>query len=672
MTLTNGQVLQNRYRIVSPLGQGGMGAVYRAWDTRLNVHMALKEMIPQPGLDPHTLAQLRQQFEQEAMVLAKLDHPHLVGVSDFFEEGGNAYLVMKFIEGESLADRIEREGSLPEAQVLAWADQLLDALGYCHDQGVIHRDVKPQNVVIRPDGRAVLVDFGLVKLWDPRDPRTRTAIRAIGTPEYAPPEQYGTQPVHTDPRSDLYSLGATLYHALTGEAPLTAGDRMADPAQFVPVRRWNPRVSPQTEAAVLRAMALQQRKRFQSVQEMATALVGGAPAPAHPPVPEHQPTKTIPGARPGAPTRQKGVPAWVWVLEDLGDLVLGNLVEYCRYQQKRKPAWVWVLLGVVVLCCMMARCLAMVGQEESEPTSVARVSATSPPWVTTVPTAMPPASRAATTQSPTDGIVMVYVPAGKFEMGSSDDEVDYALQLCNEYRGDCKREWFEDEQPVHTVVLDSFWIDQTEVTNGQFAAFLNARGNQEEGGATWLDLEHGLIEKIGGEFRPKIGFADHPVVEVSWYGAAAYCEWAGGRLPTEAEWEYAARGPEGRVFPWGDTFDGTRLNYCDANCGYDHADKTVDDGYARVAPVRSYPDGASWCGALDMAGNVWEWVADWYGAYLSEWQMNPTGLSSGKGRVLRGCSWNCNPSFVRGAHHHSHSPVDTLHDVSFRCARDFE
>lgn len=219
MGLTVGETLQERYRIDGLLGQGGMGAVYRAWDDRLNVPVALKEMTPQPGLDSHTLTQLRQQFQQEANVLARLDHPHLVRVIDFFAGESNAYLVMDFIEGESLVDRIEQEGALLEDQVLAWADQLLDALEYCHGQGAIHRDVKPHNVIIRPDGRAVLVDFGLVKLWDPSDPRTRTAMRGMGTPEYAPPEQYDLAAGHTDPRSDVYSVGATLYHALTGQAP---------------------------------------------------------------------------------------------------------------------------------------------------------------------------------------------------------------------------------------------------------------------------------------------------------------------------------------------------------------------------------------------------------------------------------------------------------------------
>jgi hypothetical protein len=326
MPLTTGNVLQNRYRIVSLLGQGGMGAVYRAWDTRLNIPVALKEMVPQPGLDHTTLAQLRQQFQQEAVVLARLSHPHLVRVTDFFEEGGNAYLVMDFVEGESLADRITQQGPLPEPEALAWAGQLLDALAYCHGQGLLHRDVKPQNVIIRPDGKAVLVDFGLVKLWDPRDPHTRTAMRGMGTPEYAPPEQYETEAGHTDPRSDIYSLGATLYHALTGQAPPTATLRMADPSRFVPVRGLMPHVSPGTEAAIMRAMELVRTQRWQSAREMTQALGGRPPAPARPAVaPRRERTKVMPGAMPAALPKKRGIPGWVWVVGALV-LVLGCVV----------------------------------------------------------------------------------------------------------------------------------------------------------------------------------------------------------------------------------------------------------------------------------------------------------------------------------------------------------
>ncbi len=295
MPLTRGDILQNRYRITALLARGGMAAIYRGWHTTLNKPLAIKEMRPQPGIDAQPLTHLRQQFRHEAAILARLEHPNLVNVLDFFEEGDKAYLVMDLVEGESLDERIEREGALPEDQVLRWADQLLDALAYCHAQAIIHQDVKPANILIRPDGRPVLVDFGLVKLWDPDDPNTKIVTQGMGTPEYAPPEQYGVQPGHTDPRSDLYSLGATLYHALAGEAPMTATDRMAGIQQFRPLQELNPRVSARIDAAITRATELRVADRFESAVEMRAALDMTTPAP-HPQVrPQHQAAKSLPG-----------------------------------------------------------------------------------------------------------------------------------------------------------------------------------------------------------------------------------------------------------------------------------------------------------------------------------------------------------------------------------------
>jgi formylglycine-generating enzyme required for sulfatase activity len=222
---------------------------------------------------------------------------------------------------------------------------------------------------------------------------------------------------------------------------------------------------------------------------------------------------------------------------------------------------------------------------------------------------------------PADGAVMVYVPAGEFGMGSTEAQFQEAVSQCVDdgyNRNDCEA-LFGVEKPVHTVTLDGFWIDRYEVTNAQYAAFLNDQGNQTEGGVTWLDIEGDgcLIEQSDGEFRPKSGYADHPVICVSWYGARAYAEWVGGRLPTEAEWEYAARGPDGNVYPWGDDFDGARANFCDTNCTYDWGATEYDDGYERTAPVGSFPDGVSWCGVQDLVGNVWEWTRSLWG---EDWQ----------------------------------------------------
>ncbi|MBN1874982.1 MAG: protein kinase [Anaerolineae bacterium] len=267
-----GAVLQGRYRIAGVLGQGGMGAVYRAWDTRLQVQVALKEMVPQPGLAPQVVGQLRQQFAQEATVLARLHHPNLVRVTDYFEEQGNVHLVMDFVEGESLHNIIVQQGAIAEGRVLVWARQLLGALEYCHQQGILHRDIKPQNVIIRADGQALLVDFGLVKLWDPRDPHTHTVVRGMGSPEYAPPEQYSAQSGHTDARSDIYGLAATLYHALTGQAPPTATERIVQPRGFLKPRQVVPAISAVTEMAILNAMQMQPDMRYPSIAAFRQAL----------------------------------------------------------------------------------------------------------------------------------------------------------------------------------------------------------------------------------------------------------------------------------------------------------------------------------------------------------------------------------------------------------------
>ena len=383
MTLRTGQVLQNRYRIVAQLGQGGMGAVYRAWDTRLEVSVALKEMVPQPGLDAQTLAGLSRQFQQEAQILARLNHPHLVRVGDFFEEGGNTYLVMDLVEGESLAGVISRSGALPESMVLKWADQLLDALTYCHSQGIIHRDIKPQNVIIRPDGRAVLVDFGLVKLWDPRDPHTRTAMRGMGTPEYAPPEQYDVTAGHTDPRSDIYSLGATLYQALTGYAPPTATMRVASPGDFRPPRALNPSMTSRTEAVVLRATELQIDRRFATAREMAMALRGQIPMPVPMPAVGLPAAQQAAGqaparVRPAPVPRRKRTPAWLWVLGGLAAVVVVAGIT----------AAVFILMGgggLGALGSGQPTATVVTVQDDEEPTPSATPSPKSTPSATPLP-----------------------------------------------------------------------------------------------------------------------------------------------------------------------------------------------------------------------------------------------------------------------------------------------
>jgi serine/threonine protein kinase len=277
MPLVPGDVVHDRYRIENPLAsQGGMSAVYRAWDQRLNVYCVLKELAPYLNIDEKALAQLREQFLQEAQVLAELRHPNMPRVIDHFEYRGNVYLVMDLVEGKRLDEMIAESDALSPDVILPWARELIEALSYCHEKNVIHRDVKPQNVIITPQGRAMLVDFGLVKVMDWEDRRTRTVMRGLGTPEYAPPEQYDAETGSTDVRTDIYALGATLYHALSGTPPPTATQRVVNPKLLKPLRHHQKDVSKQIEGAISKSMSLRPDQRFQTMDEMAKALFSQA------------------------------------------------------------------------------------------------------------------------------------------------------------------------------------------------------------------------------------------------------------------------------------------------------------------------------------------------------------------------------------------------------------
>ncbi|MGD9100655.1 MAG: SUMF1/EgtB/PvdO family nonheme iron enzyme [Anaerolineae bacterium] len=280
---------------------------------------------------------------------------------------------------------------------------------------------------------------------------------------------------------------------------------------------------------------------------------------------------------------------------------------------------------------------AVVFHAEMEKWTVSAATATPTEAVTA--TVVPPTEASTTRTRLADGMVMVYVPGGEFEMGSA--------------------EGADAEQPVHRVTLDGFWIDQTEVTNAQYELCVETGPCQAPTTCDWGQPTYTDASK-----------ASHPVVCVHQADAQTYCEWAGARLPTEAEWEYAARGPQGYTYPWGDTPDGARLNFCDANCALDWRDANYDDGYEMTAPVGSFADGASWCGALDMAGNVGEWVADWYAAdyYDRSPAHNPQGPDSGEESVHRGSSWTSFWSIARSAFRGSGSLPDARNsDVGLRC-----
>jgi serine/threonine-protein kinase len=210
------------------------------------------------------------------------------------------------------------------------------------------------------------------------------------------------------------------------------------------------------------------------------------------------------------------------------------------------------------------------------------------------------------------------------------------------------------------VFLNSFWIDRTEVTNAQFRLCVEAGACEPPHDGTSYSRSAYYGNRI---------FDHYPVIHINWFQALAYCTWAGSRLPTEAEWEYVARGSEGWLYPWGDEFEGTRLNYCDAYCNLSKADKGFSDGYLDTAPVGSYLSGVSWCGALDMTGNVWEWVMDWMAFYPNHpYHDRPSSIPAETYRVIRGGSWDTTMGHARTAFRNWLNPFQTYDSVGFRCA----
>jgi len=612
VTLAIGSILQNRYRIVKLIGQGGFGAVYRGWDLSLEQPVAVKENF---GSD----AESQRQFEREAKLLAGLRHPNLPRVGDHFVVPGQGqYLVMDFVEGKSLTTLLsERGGPLDEAEVLPWMRQVCEALDYLHTRTppIIHRDVKPDNIIVAPDGRAMLVDFGISKVYDPGK-GTTIGAKAV-TPGYSPPEQYGRG--RTDARSDVYALGATLYTLLTGQTPPDGPDLSSGADVLTPPRQVNPAVSAATSAAVVAAMAPTISRRLENAVGFGRLLTAESTPLPLPPIM----TLRTPAA---APSLARDPTIRLWIVATVLVAVIALSIWFF---------WAFRTLGSDDNKAAGTNGASSVTEvvfgglnatSEATATLTPMATATRPPTPT-------PETQAGDIRTVVRGDVeveQVFVPAGSFMMGSEDGS--------------------SDEQPVHEVTLDAFWIDRTEVTNAQFAGCVAAGACRPPGNTSSYTRD---------QYYGNDAFADYPVIYVSWNDAGDFCAWAGGRLPSEAEWQVAARGPESRVYPWGNDAPSCKL----LNFG-----GCVGD----TSEVGSYPDGASWVGALDMAGNVWEWVNDWYdsGYYGKSPDANPAGPVSGEYRVLRGGAWNNGDDYARSSNRFNFHPVDRYDVVGFRCAQE--
>jgi len=286
--LKNGEVLRGRYKVRDRIGQGGTGNIYLADDIRLEGRLcALKEVEYDRSLPAKILKEARDQFLREATVLARLDHPNLPKVSDFFSNEARDYLVMDYVPGKDLRTLMlearHHNSFLQEEDVLNWTSQLADALIHLHKQDppIVHRDIKPSNLKLTPNGLLKLVDFGLVKVLVP-DEMTITVIQGQGTVLYTPLEQYGGDSTHTDVRSDIYAFGATLYHLMTNEPPIDARRRFLNPDSLIPPRQINPALSARTERAILWAMALHPDERPENVETLRRYLFGTQEIPTRP------------------------------------------------------------------------------------------------------------------------------------------------------------------------------------------------------------------------------------------------------------------------------------------------------------------------------------------------------------------------------------------------------
>ena len=601
-----------KYELHEEIGRGGYGAVYRATDTSLEREVAIKILHPQLTTDPDFL----DKFRKEARIVAGLESRDIVTIYELGELDGRIFIAMQYMSGGSLKDKLEKEGALSFEKTLKIMRQVCAGLDKAHKMGLVHQDIKPANILFDEDGNALISDFGLARAVQNASRAAKEGMGLGGTAAYRAPEIWqGTPPVSA--ATDIYSLGCILSEMLSGET-LFDGNT---PEQILTQHLINgpsiPTKIPQEMQDILKiALAKDPAQRFSGSKDLLIEFEGSQPKKkqeptATPPVeaaketpiqprpvtPEKNPTQPPAAQKPGDKRLIIGLAA--------GGLAVALLVW--GINALSEPAPIPEPAETAVIAQEPTE-----GSEEEEPAIELSEPST--------------ASTGSTIVSEKDGMRLVYVQAGEFMMGSKENDSDA---------------WY-DEKPQHSVYLDAYYIDQTEVTNAQYKLCVQA-GDCDQPSDT--------------QNYNNSSYADHPVVYVSWNDASDYFEWAGRQLPTEAQWEKAARGTDGRTYPWGEGIDCNLANF--GGC------------VGSTSTVGRYADGASPYGALDMAGNVWEWVADWFDGdyYESSPGSNPGGPSSGDHRVLRGGSWYVDEGLARSAVRDYFFPLNSYSSLGFRCAR---
>jgi len=601
-----GRVFEGKYRIEAKLGEGGMGAVYLARRLHIGDSVAIKVLHPELAADRQAV----ERFRREVQATARLKHPNAVATHDFgVSSDGMPYLVVEYVEGESLRRIIKRQGPLTQSAAAEIVSQVCAALDEAHRLNIVHRDVKPDNIIINTTTsglRVKVLDFGIAKLCDNSGvgPLTQTGA-VVGTPHYMSPEQCLGEEL--DGRADIYSLGVTLFELLTGVVPFNSPTPTAVVVQHVTqpaplLRLINITISPAVEAVVQRAMEKRREARPQTAGEMARELVEAVKGVSA----TRQAVYTDPvtvrinaagTAAVGYSQRdQMATPSTPGQFETPPSLSSFSTEPTAGARSKFIP----LLIGAVVLIVIAAGAAMWLLPSKSPPSPVAEQQKTAPPTA-------PPG--------------MAYVPEGEFLMGSDQGEMS--------------------ERPAHRQTVSPYFIDLNEVTNHEYEDFIEETGRP--GPAGWHRGHH------------PDGGGDLPVTGISWKDANDYAKWAGKRLPTEQEWEFAARGNDQRRYPWGNDWI---KNVANAHTS----------SHGRVERVGEHTIGQSPFGALDMVGNVWEWTASDFTPY-PEGEVPPQTTPGLK--VIRGGCWSSDSNEATATFRRGWSPKGGK-DIGFRCVKDVE
>jgi len=666
MTLEQGQVVRDRYRVARVLGEDEFGAVYRAWDLNVNGSCILEEVFDPSG-------GMGRWFEGRSAQLKKLSHENLPKVLETFSLPMHGhYLVVELVDGKTAEEELESQGQLPgEERILAWMIQVSEALSYLHVQEppILHCAVKPGNILISGGEKAHLVGYRVASVISPEEVVTPGV--AAASAGFSPPEIYGRG--RLQPSSDVYSLAATIYKLFTKQQPpeslLVLGKDLPPPESVYEI---NPQIDYQISTSIQKALNLDLENRFESVEAFKRVLIGEPElfAPILPLIPALEPQSEAQFVDIPAPVMAESYETITYPPSEPFPETGIQQVEVSEHEAvtvglksippayppaappppstpppPRKRRWGLLIGGVILLLLVLGGlCLGgyflyptvMEMVQSSTPTTTATFTPTFTPLFTDTPifTNTPEASPTSTplpTQMVDElGVRMALIGAGSFKMGNDQGEMP--------------------ERPSHTVNLDAYYIDMFEVTNARYEACVQAGACQ----TPTISSSNKQTDYYGNP-----DFADYPVIYVTWEMAKAYCEWRGGSLPSEAQWERAARGEDERTFPWGEGADCSLANFWEdgGNCLGD------------TAKVGSYPGGVSPYGLYDMAGNAWEWVLDWFGEtfYGVSPADNPLGPMGGQMKVMRGGSWSGGALQCRTTTRGRAVPTKGYYNTGFRC-----